>query len=285
MMEAKPDSWRLVFRRVPHLDDLTLLHASNITHYYPLHLHEEYSLVMVLGGTETHICRGKRFVAHPGDLMFLNAEEAHASDSVASEYRVIHIKPRALARIAFETTEIEGDLPYFLDPVVSDASLFRALLELHLSLEQNVSRLEHDSALVLSLAQFFQRLSSATALFRPVGKEARRIKQVQDYLKSNYVENVSLADLASIVDLSPYYLLRMFRENVGVPPHEYQTQLRVARARQLMVERGCTISDAAVESGFFDQSHLSRNFKRIVGVTPARYLAKSNIIQDTGAQI
>ena len=283
-MEAKPDSWKLVFRRVPHLDDLTLLHASNITHYYPRHIHEEYSLVMVLRGVETHICRGKSFDARAGELMFLNAEEAHESNSVASEYRVIHIKPRALAQIGFEVTGRQIELPHFLEPVAKDVPLFRDLLKLHLKLEENVSRLEHDSALIFGLSGLFARLNSG-ASFRSAGKEGQRVNRIQDYLKSNYAENVSLAQLASIVDLSPFYLLRIFREKVGLPPHEYQTQLRVARARQLMVERGRTISEAALEAGFFDQSHLSRNFKRIVGVTPARYLSKSNIIQDTEPQI
>jgi AraC-like DNA-binding protein len=70
--------------------------------------------------------------------------------------------------------------------------------------------------------------------------------------------------------LSPFHLLRVFRNRAGFPPHEYQTQVRIAHARRL-IRAGVPLSQTAVETGFFDQSHLSRNFKRIVGVTPRQY--------------
>jgi len=63
-------------------------------------------------------------------------------------------------------------------------------------------------------------------------------------------------NFASITNLSPFYLLRVFRKQVGCPPHEYQTQVRIARARKL-IRKGHSIAEVALESGFFDQSHFS----------------------------
>jgi AraC-like DNA-binding protein len=84
--------------------------------------------------------------------------------------------------------------------------------------------------------------------------------------------------------MSPFYLLRVFHNAVGVPPHEYQTQVRIAQARKL-IRKGMSISQVALTTGFFDQSHLYRNFKRIVGVTPGQYLSQSKIVQYTGEQV
>ena len=102
IMRIKDSSWRLKFWRVPHLGNLELIHALNITHDYPRHIHEEYCLVIMLQGVETHICRGKSYKAFAGCLMLLNADEAHSSKSVGTEYRIIRISPKELGRIGFE---------------------------------------------------------------------------------------------------------------------------------------------------------------------------------------
>ena len=281
-MKIKGTSWQLKFWCVPDLYNLELLHASNITHNYPRHVHEEYCFGIMLQGVETHVCRGKSYQAFPGDLMLLNADEAHSSKSVGSEYRVIHIQPKALSRIA---TEVGGqNLPatYFSNPVITDASLFRLLLRLHLKLEQKVSPLEQESELLSAIGLLLKRHSNVDSTLPALGKELLRLKLVLDYLKSNYTENISLSRLATIANLSPYYLLRVFHKRIGVPPHEYQTQLRISHARRLIC-KGLPISEAALQAGFFDQSHLSRNFKRITGVPPGRYASYSNIVQDRAA--
>jgi len=99
-MSADPTSWNLEIRRVPHLDDVQLVHVSDITHDYPRHVHEEYCIAMILKGTETHICRGSSYTAFPGDMLLLNAGEAHSNRSVCVEYKSIQIHPRSFIRLS-----------------------------------------------------------------------------------------------------------------------------------------------------------------------------------------
>jgi AraC-like DNA-binding protein len=278
-MKHKDSSWRLKFWRIPHLDNLELMHAFNVTHHYPPHLHEEYCLVIVLRGVETHICHGQSYEARAGCLMFLNAHEPHSSRSLAAEYRVIRIRPEALNRIGLEVIGRNLERSYFSSPVIEDPLIFRRLLDLHLKLEQNTSLLEQESELISAIGLLVARQNYIHPGLKSVGREPQRIKEVQDYLKSHYAENVSLSQLASIAKLSPFYLLRAFHNHVGFPPHEYQIQTRISHARQL-IHNGHSLSQVAQETGFFDQSHLSRNFKRIVGIPPGRYLSHSNIVQD-----
>jgi len=71
--------WQLKFRRLPYLDNLELLHAARVTHDYRRHMHEEYSIAVVLQGTETTTCRGASHEARRGHLLLINAEEVHAT--------------------------------------------------------------------------------------------------------------------------------------------------------------------------------------------------------------
>jgi AraC-like DNA-binding protein len=84
---------------------------------------------------------------------------------------------------------------------------------------------------------------------------------------------VTLRDLARQTGLSPSHLCRVFRQGTGMTPHAYQLQIRVRRAKTLLLA-GCPIAQAATEAGFWDQAHLTRHFKRTIGVSPGRYVAE-----------
>jgi AraC-like DNA-binding protein len=81
---------------------------------------------------------------------------------------------------------------------------------------------------------------------------------------------ISLGELAAEAGLSPYHLLRVFKLQTGLPPHQYHLNLRLERGRQLLRE-GCGIAEAAARTGFADQSHFTRGFRRVFGVTPGHY--------------
>lgn len=261
-------NWQLKFWRLPNLDDVELLHASNVTHEYPPHMHEEYSIAMQLAGTEETICNGASHKARRGDLVLINAERVHATKSIDSEYRSFKLWPEAFARMTGES-----NAPHFPNLVVNDPPLFRALLDLHTTLEQKGSALEQESQFISTMALLLERQTKTQLIpdtKSTARKEDSKIRLVRDYLRDHYAENVSLSQLTLLTNLSPFYLLRVFRSRAGFPPHEYQTQVRIAHARRL-IRSGTPLSQAAIETGFFDQSHLSRNFKRITGVTPRQY--------------
>lgn len=211
--------------------------------------------------------------------MLLNADEAHSSKSVGTEYRVVQIHPEELNRIGREVGTSKNEACRFSYPVLRNPLLFRSLVSLHLELELHASSLELESKLNWTVALLLRRHRKDRSSSEPARRVALRVRMVQDYLRNHLNENTSLTDLASIAKMSPYHLIRVFARQIGVPPHEYQTQLRVARAKRLL-ETGREISHVALDTGFFDQSHLTRNFKRIVGVPPGTYLSRRNIVQD-----
>jgi AraC-like DNA-binding protein len=101
--------------------------------------------------------------------------------------------------------------------------------------------------------------------------EPAAVRRAREYLAQNLASNVRLAELAAVAGVDAFRLLRAFRKVHGVPPHRYQLGLRIERAKHLMRERRATLAAIALDTGFSDQSHLTRHFKRSVGVTPQVY--------------
>ncbi|WP_220201199.1 helix-turn-helix domain-containing protein [Reticulibacter mediterranei] len=102
------------------------------------------------------------------------------------------------------------------------------------------------------------------------GWEHPTIKRAKEYLREHYAEEVPLQELADAVNMSPFHLARLFRQMVGLPPHAYQTQLRLASAKTLLAQ-GYSVGYVAHETGFFDQSHFTQQFRRHFLLTPGSY--------------
>jgi AraC-like DNA-binding protein len=103
-----------------------------------------------------------------------------------------------------------------------------------------------------------------------ISTQPRAVTQAVDFIHDNYAGGLSLSDIAAAAHLSPFHLSRIFKKATGVSPHQYLLQVRVNSARALLTagagER--SLAEVAAAVGFADQSHLTRHFKRMLGVTP-----------------
>ena len=97
------------------------------------------------------------------------------------------------------------------------------------------------------------------------------LKLVTDYMDAHLAEELPLASLAALAGLSPHHFGQAFKAATGVPPHRYVLRSRVARARELLRDPRLTVADVAIAVGFSNQSHLTRHFRGLTGVTPARF--------------
>jgi AraC family transcriptional regulator len=100
--------------------------------------------------------------------------------------------------------------------------------------------------------------------------QPRAVTQAVDFIHDNYAGGLSLSDIAAAAHLSPFHLSRIFKKATGVSPHQYLLQVRVNSARSLLAAGagGRSLAEVAAAVGFADQSHLTRHFKRMLGVTP-----------------
>jgi len=261
------------FWRDPALSNLELLRATYITHAFAPHIHEGYAIGVIESGAEQFKYRRSLHVAPRGSIVLINPGEMHTGEAASEQgwtYRMLYPDVSLLQRAASEVAGKQQDVPFFPAPVVDDPMLAAQLLRLHATLESSPSALERDSRFLWVLAQLISRHADSRASLRPLRGQQTWVTQVRAYLEDHYAENVSLEQLASFVNVSPFHLLRVFRDVVGLPPHNYLTQVRVSRARHLL-QASLRPAEVALAVGFTDQSHLTKHFKALVGVTPARY--------------
>ena len=264
--------------RPQHLENLELIHGTSGSYSTPRHFHEELELLVVQGNAWKFHYRGVLNTVPAGTLTLHQPGEVHTAhfpDETSYTFRALRVHPTLLQNAATEVAGREKELPFFSTPVVTDKHFKRLVLDPCMALEDgSASVLEQESRVLDTLAQLIMRYAQDRLALQPLGWEHQPVKRVQDYLVDNYAENVSLEQLASIACLSPFHLSRVFRKQIGLPPHAYQTQVRVNRAKTLLT-LGWSIGRVALEIGFASQSHFGWHFKRQVGVTPGQYIQQS----------
>lgn len=103
------------------------------------------------------------------------------------------------------------------------------------------------------------------------GLSARHLRQILDYIDAHIDREIKLADLSQLLNMSQFHFSRLFKESLGISPHQYLLQQRVARAKQLLKNTDRLIADIALTCGFNSHSHLSKQFKQLTGITPKAY--------------
>lgn len=270
------------FWRSSNLGGLELLQASYGAYAFPRHIHDEYVLGVIVQGVEAVQHKGTTHVAPAGSLIMINPGEWHSNYSINEAgfgYRMLYPCHDLMKHVMSQIYGREQAAPYLHHPVASDEILRQLLLRLHVSFENGGSALEQESYFLAAMARLLACHSTEPAVLPPVPPIRLYVRQVRDYLDANYSENVSLESLSTLVNISPFHLLRAFRDEVGLSPSQYQTCRRIAHAKELL-RSGLSIAQVAAETGFVDQSHLTRHFKQICGVTPGQYTPGRKNLQD-----
>jgi len=239
-------------------------------HHFPRHSHDQFGIGIIASGGHRSWSGVGSVTAVVGDVIMVNPGEMHDGSPLtegARAWRMIYFDPAVLAKQVED--EFSGAIE-IVRPVARDRALARHFRRLFVCLTSaHAEPLAMDERLLDSLMGMLRRhgrIRPATSNSSScVAKAIRRLDSAAD-------EPVSLADLAALSGVSRFQLLRSFAREVGITPHAYLIQRRVRVARRLLAS-GQTPAQAAVQAGFADQSHMTRAFLRLVGVTPGRYRA------------
>jgi AraC family transcriptional regulator len=189
----------------------------------------------------------------------------------------VHLAPQLLARVAAEDFDLDPDrvaLPAV--GALSHPQLQAAVLALQAELTSGGAggRLLAESlGNVLAVHLLRQFAAPRQAGPRPGGALPKgKLRAVLEYIEEHLDGELTLDDLAAVAHLSPFHFARLFKHSTGLPPHQYVVARRVERAKGLLRGGGgLALADVAAEVGFASQSHLTRHFRRLVGVTPGRF--------------
>jgi AraC-like DNA-binding protein len=270
------------FWHAQDIGQLELLRATYITHTFSRHTHDGYAIGVIERGAETFYYRGTIHMAPAGTIVVINPGEVHTGQAVSEmgwTYRMLYPKTDLVQRAALQVSPRWQGLPDFPSPVIEDQHLVKFIRNLHIVLETSTDPLERESVFISTLAHLVARHAQGRYHLPQPTRVDPLVRRAQEYLEAHYTENISLEQLANLGRLSPFHFVRVFRQATGLPPHAYLTQVRIERAK-ILLAHGWPIAQVAVETGFVDQSHFTRRFKGIVGVTPGQYAFQRKNVQD-----
>ena len=260
--------------RHPAVAGVDLMRARFVRHGFARHSHETFALGVVRAGTEDLLVGGVRHLVGAGGVVLLNPDVVHTGEPVDDAgwaYRVFYPSVEVVAAATGAPD------PWFPASIVADPDAAAVVGQAHRAAE-SADRLASETLLTSALSLLWQRHGGGRHTPARAGG-AREAAAARDLLHSRLVDPPSLGELANLVGTSRFALLRAFRARYGLPPHAYLNQLRVRRARTLL-DGGMPAAAVAVAVGFADQPHLSRHFRRVVGLAPGRY--QRNNVQDAG---
>jgi AraC-like DNA-binding protein len=274
-MEAKDFA---EYSRVSGLDGLEVMNARWLEHSFVPHMHDFYAVSLNFGGQGAFYCRRALRDAMPGTCNLIAPGELHTGQAASDDgwtYRNLYIETALMARLLQSLDWRRPPDVRFKFPLVNDAVLATRLAQVFASLSASNSLLQNESLLLSVVARLATDHFVPGQSLRDPGYEHAAVRRIRKWLDAHPEQNASVHSLAAIAGLSPYYLVRAFHKHVGIPPHQYQKNVRVLRARKLL-KSGATISEVAYLAGFCDQSHLNRCFKTTLGVTPGKYTTRSS---------
>lgn len=234
-------------------------------HGFDPHRHDTYAIGRTLAGVQSFRYRGEARNSLPGSIMVLHPDEehdGHAGSESGFRYRMLYVTPELAQEV------LHGKpLPFLKGGISNDPQLAAAAASILNSLDEPADPLAEDDAIF----QLFTRLQSMCGN-QPAnnGNCFAAANLAREYMNDNLHLPVSLDDLAECTGRDKWSLSKDYRVYFGTSPHRYITMRRLDSVKASILS-GRPLSEASVDAGFYDQSHMSRHFKNAFGVSPARW--------------
>ncbi|HEY3379938.1 MAG TPA: helix-turn-helix domain-containing protein [Armatimonadota bacterium] len=255
-------------------------------HAMRMHRHDFEELVIITGGSGTHFTLDDRYPIQAGDAFVIPRSQAHGYEDT-NRLALVNILYR-LERLCLPMAELRK-LPgyhsfFLLEPEFRVRDRFEGRLRLSVDELSEVTRLiaQLDAEVAtptagyefLALASFMQLIGFLARCHATIDGNRRHaamvhLGQVIGYLESHYTEEIAIDQLATMACMSKSTLFRVFRQAMGVTPIEHIVRLRILHAAELLSSEELSVTEAAHHVGFADSNYFTRQFRRIMGITPS----------------
>jgi AraC-like DNA-binding protein len=245
---------------------------SDTRHIFPRHTHEQFGIgVIYRGGQKSHSGRGM-VEAGAGDTITVNPGEVHDGAPIGDAgraWRMLYFNPSLIAEGARDISEGKIRIYEFSRPVIRDAGVsnrFQKLFSIVTRGNEGKTALQREELFLTLLPDVMRERNR----FDGEQLVPKAIFNAKNLIDDNPAAPITLSDLARASGLSRFQVLRGFVRATGLTPHAYLVQRRINLARRL-IAHGTPLVEAAVASGFADQSHMTRIFVRKYGISPRAY--------------
>ncbi len=243
---------------------------EGIVQPFPNHFHEYYVIGFMESGRRFLSCRNREYVIQEGDLLLFNPGDNHAcaqSDSGVLDYRGFNIPKETMLELAEEITG-HRTLPVFSSCVIRDEAATGYLLSLHEQIMGGSCEFDREEQLLFLISLLIRRYGQPYENHLPACRA--EIDQACAFMEEHFADHLCLDQICRHVGLSKSTLLRAFTKSKGITPYSYLVNIRIGRAKKLL-EQGVMPAEAALQTGFADQSHFSGYFHRFIGLSPGVY--------------
>ena len=243
---------------------------EGIVQPFPNHFHEHYVIGFVENGERRLSCRNADYTIGRGTVVLFNPGDNHAcvqSDDGALDYRGLNISKEIMLDLAEEVTG-KRKLPGFSENVIYDDEVICYLRPLHEMVMNKTGGFGKEENLLFLLSGLIQNYSHP---FESCIPECRQeIEKACMFMEQHFTERIYLDEICRQAGLSKSALLRAFTKSKGITPYRYLETIRINEAKKLLSD-GVSLPDAAIRTGFSDQSHFTNYFTSFIGLTPGVY--------------
>ena len=238
-----------------------LRYIKEISECSKMHIHDEITISAIKEGSLNIEFNENLQELLPQEVILINSNIVHNGilNKKSKEEYVFYIDKKLLLKNNLQMkTSFE---------LIKDIKVYTEFIDLcNCLLDKSILTIEKEEKIVLFCALIFEKEKKE---FNDIKKNSLALK-IKKYLDLNYLEEINLEDLAIKFDISVVHLIRVFKNQFGLPIHSYILNKKVHKAKELLSTK-MTIVEVAQNSGFFDQSHLNRSFKRVFQLTPKQF--------------
>lgn len=244
---------------------------KGIMQKFPNHFHEYYVIGFIEKGRRHLSCKNKDYTVNAGDMLLFDPLLNHGCEQIDNEtldYRCLNISSEVMQKVVQDITG-KADLPHFEQPVIYQNEQVTLIQSLHQMVMEEQDDLGREELFLVMM----ERLITEFARLSPTDAEDAIKQEVQDisaYIEENYTRHITLEELAELSKMNKYTMIRIYTKIKGITPYRYLQTVRINRAKKLL-EQGVPAMEAALQTGFVDQSHFSNFFKDFIGLTPKQY--------------
>ncbi|MDX2147609.1 MAG: AraC family transcriptional regulator [Planctomycetota bacterium] len=255
---------------------ITIMRGRKMQRTMEMHSHSTYQIGVVVEGVGRHWYRHEDRTIGAGQSLSLHPGELHDGGPACASgwsWYFLYIDPASMQRSLGDGERARPTELYFAEYVLNDRVTYDHLLIACRAIHDGEPLLMQQSALMAACRTLRERHANESVASRKRCADVRRAAAMRDYLDANFMLDAPLESLARVGGCSPAYACRVFSAAWGLAPHQYQIVRRVLRAREF-VAQGRPVDTVARAVGFCDQAHLTRHFRRVLGVPPAHYARK-----------
>lgn len=252
------------------LNSISFENIKTVDENFSHHFHDTYTVGITYEGIMKSHYLNKNFDFYKDSVRINNPGEVHGGSSQSWSHSNFYPTIEIISTI-YEEIFYEKKIPYFSQHIINDTILFSKLHNFFVPYFTKEDLLQVESNLIDALSYLVIHYTSYTKAIDDIYCDKKIVKDTYELINDSLELNFTLDMLAQNASLSKYHFLRLFKKEFGITPHHFIINQRINKAKEL-IKSGMKIAQASIEVGFNDQSHFTRNFKKLYGYTPSKLI-------------